>query len=200
MRIRTIIAAAAAPAALAATLLGTTAASAAPNPNPGNGAVVITSQAQANALGAMINKNVVIPAGASINLQGVTITGNMSVEGQLGMSGDVIDGNVSVSGPGSGIGLFNNPSTFERNLTVENSSGYNGGNAYGWSFFDNASQYGGTSQVNGDFTFDNNTGALYVDGGATLTVGGNFTAYSNTQYPSHWDTTGLNVQGSQSIS
>ena len=50
MRIRTILAAAAVPAALAASLLGATAASAAPNPNPGNGAVVITSQTQADNL------------------------------------------------------------------------------------------------------------------------------------------------------
>ena len=103
MRIRTIVAAAAAPAALAAVLLGTTAASAAtnPNPNPGNGAVVITSQDQADALsGTTINKNVDVPAGVTrpdgspIWLQWAHIKGNVSIEGNVMLSADTIDGNV----------------------------------------------------------------------------------------------------------
>ena len=204
MRIRTIVAAAAAPAALAAVLLGTTAASAAtnPNPNPGNGAVVITSQDQADALsGTTINKNVDVPAGVTrpdgspIWLQWAHIKGNVSIEGNVMLSADTIDGNVTVNGPGSFLGLSNYASHFGRNLTVQNSSGtYQGGP--GTMSFGNWTQYNAPSQVDGSFTFINNSGGLYS--GYPMNVTGGFT-YSGNTGPV-LDRGGLTVVGQQNIS
>jgi hypothetical protein len=212
MRIRTILAAAAAPAALAAVVLGTTAASAATNPNanPGNGAVVIKSQAQADALsGTTINKNVDVPAGVTrpdgspIWLSWAHITGNVSIEGNVFMSGDTVDGNVTVSGPSSFLGLSNYASHFGRDLTVQNSSGiYTGGP--GTTSFGNWTQYpnnGGLgpitpSQVDGSFTFTGNSGGLYS--GYPMHVTGSFT-YSGNTGPV-LDRGGLTVDGQQNIS
>ena len=205
MRIRTILAAAAAPAALAAVLLGTTAANAATNPNanPGNGAVVITSQSQLDKLVAQgngtINKNVVVPASVTqadnIWLGWTHVTGNVSVEGYLTMTGDTVDGNVTVSGPGSFLGLSNFASHFGRNLTVQNSSGtYQGGP--GTMSFGNWTQYNAPSQVDGSFTFINNSGGLYS--GYPMHVTGGFTYTGNTGPV--LDRGGLNVDGQQNIS
>ena len=205
MRIRTILAAAAAPAALAAILLGTAGqASAAvkPAPNPGNGAVVITSQAQADALsGTTINKNVDVPAGVTrpdgspIWLSWAHITGNVSVEGNVFMSADTVDGNVTVSGPGSFLGLSNYASHFGRNLTVQNSSGiYTGGP--GTTSFGNWTQYNGPSQVDGSFMFTGNSGGLYS--GYPMHVTGSFT-YSGNTGPV-LDRGGLDVDGQQNLS
>ena len=144
MRIRTILAAAAVPAALTAALLGTTGASAATaathaatltaatnsNANPGNGAVVIKTQAQADQLmaqGGTINKNVDVPQGANVQLRWVDIKGNLSVEGTLSLASSQIEGNAEVSGPGAGLSLFNDPGNhFWRNLTVNGSFTYSG--------------------------------------------------------------------------
>ena len=174
MRIRIILAAAAAPAALAAVVLGSTAGSASAAPNPGNGAVVITSQAQADALsGTTINKNVDVPAGVTrpdgspIWLSWAHITGNLSIEGNVFLSADTVDGNVTVSGPGSFLGLSNYASHFERNLTVQNSSGiYTGGP--GTTSFGNWTQYNAPSQVDGSFTFTGNTGPVLDRGGLNV--------------------------------
>src|SRR6516164_8891109 len=153
MRIRTILAAAAAPAALAAVLLGTTVGQASAATNPGNGAVIITSQAQADGLsGTTINKNVDVPAGVTrpdgspIWLTYAHITGNVSIEGNVFMAADTVDGNVTVSGPGSFLGLSNQASHFGRNLSVQNSSGiYTGGP--GTTSFGNWTQYPGAGQT-----------------------------------------------------
>ena len=208
MRIRTILAAAAVPAALAASLLGATAASAAPNPNPGNGAVVITSQTQADALsGTTINKNVDVPAGVTrpdgspIWLTYAHITGNVSIEGDVMMAADTVDGNVTVSGPGSFLGLNNQASHFGRDLTVQNSSGiYTGGpgtTAFGnWTQYPGAGQPTATSQVDGSFTFTGNSGGLYS--GYPMHVNGSFT-YSGNTGPD-LDRSGLAVDGPQNIS
>ena len=57
----------------------------------------------------------------------------------------------------------------------------------------------GSSQVDGNFTYQNNTGWLYV--GSPLRVVHNFTASGNSAYPTHWDTSGgLNVLGKTSVS
>ena len=225
MRIRTILAAAAVPAALAAALLGTTGASAATaataathaatltaatnsNANPGNGAVVIKSQAQADALsGTTINKNVDVPAGVTrpdgspIWLTYAHITGNVSIEGDVMMAADTVDGNVTVSGPGSFLGLSNQASHFGRNLTVQNSSGiYTGGpgtTSFGnWTQYTGAGQPTATSQVDGNFTFTGNSGGLYS--GYPMQVTGNFTYSSNTGPV--LDRGGLAVAGQQNIS
>jgi len=56
-----------------------------------------------------------------------------------------------------------------------------------------------SSQVDGNFTYQNNTGGwLYV--GSPLRVVHNFTASGNTAYPAHWDTSGLTVSGKTSVS
>jgi len=202
MRIRTILVAAAAPAALAAVLLGTTAGQASAATNPGNGAVIITSQAQADALsGTTINKNVDVPAGVTrpdgspIWLQWAHITGNVSIEGNVFMSADTVDGNVTVSGPGSFLGLSNYASHFGRNLSVQNSSGiYTGGP--GTTSFGNWTQYNAPSQVDGSFTFINNSGGLYS--GYPMHVTGGFT-YSGNTGPV-LDRGGLTIVGQQNIS
>jgi hypothetical protein len=201
----------AAPAALAAALLGSTAASAAttPNPNPGNGAVVITSQTQLDNLVAQgngtITKNIDVPASVSNIWLGWThVTGNVTVEGTLSMTADVINGNVTVSGPGSQLWLANYASHITGNLTVQNSSGAWNGSA-GTSFGDNTGYAGpdaatadGSSQVDGNFTYQNNTGWLYV--GSPLRVLHNFTASGNAAYPAHWDTSDLTASGKTTVS
>jgi hypothetical protein len=205
MRIRTTLAAAAVPAALAASLLGATAASAAtgpnPNPNPST-TITVADQATADALMAQgsITKNIDVPAGADVQLRWFTVNGNVTVEGHLSMASDVVNGNVTVTGSGSGgidgsgLTLFNNASHITGNLTVTGSGGYWGGNMYGWTLFDNAD---GTSQVDGYLAFQNNAGALYASNGG-LHVAGKFTASGNDM--SHWTKDGLTVSGKQVIS
>jgi hypothetical protein len=214
MRIRTILFAAAAPAALAAALLGTTGASAATaataathaatltaatnaNPNPGNGAVVIKTQAQAEQLmaqGGLINKNVDIPQGADVQLRWVDIKGNLSVEGKLSLTASQIEGNAEVSGPGAGLSLFNDPGNhFWRDLTVNGAGGY-----YDGSWINTGlGTYSDGQRVDGNLTFTNNTGSqLSLNG--SMTVNGNFT-YSGNALP--YTTNGeLTVGGQQSIS
>jgi hypothetical protein len=199
MRIRTIIAAAAVPAALAASLLGATAASAAANPNanPGNGAVVITSQPQADQLmygpsQGVINKNVDVPQGADVHLQWVDIKGNLSVEGKLSLASSQIEGNANVSGPGAGLSLFNDPGNhFWHNLTVNGAGGY-----YDGSWINTGlGVYSNGQQVDGSLTFTNNTGSrLSLNG--SMTVNGSFT-YSGNALPYAG---GLTVNSQQNIS
>jgi hypothetical protein len=213
MRIRTILAAAAVPAALAASLLGATAASAAtgPNTNPST-TITVFSQDQLNALAAQgpIGKSIDVPVGQDLKLEWATVNGNITVEGHLSMAADLVNGNVTVTGSGSGgidgsgLTLYNGASHITGNLTVTGSGGYWGGNMYGWTLFDNATQYGpdaatagGTSQVDGYLAFNNNAGALYASGGG-LHVAGKFTASSNDM--SHWTKDGLTVSGKQVIS
>ena len=193
-------------AALAAIITGGVAAAApamaGTNANPGNGAVVIKSQAQADSLsGTTINKNVDVPAGVTradgspIWLSWAHITGNVSIEGNVFMSADTVDGNVTVSGPGSFLGLSNYASHFGRNLTVQNSSGiYTGGP--GTTSFGNWTQYNAPSQVDGSFTFINNSGGLYS--GYPMHVSGSFTYTGNTG-PA-LDRSGLTVDGQQVVS
>src|SRR6516164_157474 len=81
MRIRTILAAAAVPAALAASLLGTTAASAAANPNAGTTGMTTCTT---DGLGpSVITTNLNVPAGATCRLYGNEVKGNVSVQGSL---------------------------------------------------------------------------------------------------------------------
>jgi hypothetical protein len=146
--------------------------------------ISINNQAQADALsGTTINGPVNVPAGVTrddgspIWLQWAHITGNLTVEGNMFMSADTVDGNVTVSGPGSFLGLSNYASHFARDLTVNNSSGiYTGGP--GTTSFGNWTQYNGASQVDGNFNFTNNTGGLYS--GYPMHVKGDFTYTGNT--------------------
>ena len=202
MRIRTILAAAAAPAALAAALLGTTAASAAANPNanPGNGAVVITSQAQANQLmngpsQGVINKNVDVPQGADVQLRWADIKGNLSVEGHLSLASSQIEGNANVSGPGAALTLFNDPGNhFYRNVTVNGAGGYYLGRSWPLEGLD---VHSNGQQIDGSLTFANNAGSM-LDLSGSMTVNGSFTYSGNAlPYVSNGE---LNVLGSSSIS
>lgn len=171
-----------------------------PNANP-NSTFEVKTQTAADALMAQgsINKNIDVPVGSDVQLRWFTVNGNVSVEGHLSMASDVVNGNVTVTGTGtgaidgSGLTLFNGPSHITGNLIVTGSGGYAGGNAYGWTLFDNAY---GTSQVDGGLTFQNNTGALYA--GGALHVAGKFTASDNVM--SHWTPDGLTVSGQQFVS
>jgi hypothetical protein len=176
-------------------------ASAAPISN-GNNAVVVNSQAQADALsGTTINKNVDVPAGVTrpdgspIWLSWAHITGNVSIEGNVFMSGDTVDGNVTVSGPGSFLGLSNFASHIAGGLHVQNSTGiYQGGP--GTMSFGNWTQYNAPSQVDGSFRFTGNSGSLYS--GYPMHVTGSFTYTGNTGPV--LDRSGLTVDGPQTIS
>jgi hypothetical protein len=168
---------------------------AAPNPNPGNGAVVITSQLQADQLmnqGGVINKNVDVPQGANVQLRWVDIKGNLSVEGVLSLASSQIEGNAEVSGPGAGLSLFNDPGNhFHRDLTVNAAGGY-----YDGSWINTGlGIYSNNQQVDGNLIFTNNTSSAMNPSG-TMRVNGNFT-YSGNVLPYAG---GLTVDGSQSIS
>jgi hypothetical protein len=151
-------------------------------------------------------KNIDVPAGVTAHIEWSHVTGNVTVEGVLGSTATIFDHNVDVSGPGSQLWLYNYASHIQGNLSVTNSSGAWNGSG-GTSFGDNTSYVGpdaatanGTSQVDGNFKFQNNTGWLYV--GGPLQVGGNFTASDNGPYanPGHFDHSGLTVSGNSSIS
>jgi hypothetical protein len=163
--------------------------------NPGNGAVVITSQAQAEQLmaqGGVINKNVDVPAGADVQLRWVDIKGNLSVEGKLALASSQIEGNANVSGPGAGLSLFNDPGNhFYRNLTVNGAGGY-----YDGSWINTGlGTYSNGQQVDGSLIFTNNTGSR-MSLNSSMTVNGSFT-YSGNALPYAG---GLTVLGNQSIS
>jgi hypothetical protein len=148
-----------------------------------NGVIEVTSQAQADSLGGATVKNVDVPAGVTrpdgspIWLSWMHITGNLTVEGNVYLTGDTIDGNVIVSGPGSFLGLSNFASHIGHNLNVQGSSGiYTGGP--GTTSFGNWTQYNGPSQVDGNLNFIGNSGSLYS--GYAMHVNGNFTYTGNT--------------------
>jgi hypothetical protein len=214
MRIRTIITAAAVPAALAATLLGTAAAaSAAPVPGNGNSVVEINTQSELDAItvNGVINKNIDFPAGSQVGwLQWTTVNGNVSVEGQLQLSADNIQGNVTVSGPGS-LGFSNYASEIHGNLTVTGSSGQYAGSWVNADLGDWTSYAGGVaglptaqSQIDGGLTITGNTAASLTNnmsGGGQLHVHGKFTysgnSYNGTPLPYQG---GLQVDGKSVIS
>ena len=194
MRIRTILAAAAVPAALAASLLGTTAASAAANPNPaGTGMTTCTGDLPS---GSVITTNLNVPAGASCRLFGNEVKGNVSVQGSLVAFGATFDRNVSVTG-GSFAGE-NWGVTVKGNLSFVDPAtySYNG-------FWGNYSH--NTVDGNLSYVIDSSTAypcyqspLLYFGGGTN--VNGSFN-YSDqgTGFAGHLDQGGLHVVGSQSI-
>jgi hypothetical protein len=196
MRIRTILAAAAVPAALAASLLGTTAASAAANPNAGaTGTTTCTADSQ---LPSVITTNLNVPAGATCTLSGNEVKGNVSVQGSLTAFGATFDRNVSVTG-GSFSGV-NYGVTIKGNLSFVDPATYSYNGFWG-------NQYGTTSTVDGNLSYviDSSTAypcyqspLLYFGGGTT--VNGSF-SYSDqgTGFAGHLDQGGLNVLGSKSI-
>src|SRR5215471_7671604 len=166
MRIRTILAAAAVPAALAAALLGTAcAASAAPLPST----VDVANQTQLDNLvvNGAINKNINITAPASENvwLGWTTVTGNVTDHGYLA--------------------LANYATEIHGSLTVTGSAGEYAGSWVNAAFGDWTSYAGGVaglptpaSQIDGGFTFTGNTATALTNnmaGGGPLHVHGKFT-------------------------
>ena len=164
--------------------------------NPGNGGVTVATQAQADQLmfgpsQGVINKNVDVPQGADVQLRWVDIKGNLSVEGKLSLASSQIEGNATVSGPGAGLSLFNDPGNhFYRNLTVNGAGGY-----YDGSWINTGlGVYSDGQQVDGSLTFTNNTGsAMNISGKMFVN---NFN-YSGNALPYAG---GLNITGTQTIS
>ena len=211
-----IVATAAAPLALAGVLGTAASASAAPQPGNGNSVVEVYSQLQLDRLAGpnqVITKNIDIPASATpIQLMWTTVQGNISIEGNVSMAADVVDGNVTVSGPGSFLSLFNGSSHILGNLTVTGSSGIYQGSSNNASFGDWTAWAAQTptaaSQVDGGLIFTNNSGSLWakdmsgglplknMGGGLPLHVHGKF-VYSDNTTPYGG---GLSVDGKQSIS
>ena len=196
MRIRTILAAAAVPAALAASLLGTTAASAATNPNANPAPTGTTTCTGDLPSGSVITTNLNVPAGATCRLFGNEVKGNVSVQGSLVAFGATFDRNVSVTG-GSFMGQ-NWGVTIKGNLSFVDPAtySYNG-------FWGNYSP----NTVGGNVSYVIDSSAaypcyqsplLYFGGGTT--VNGSFN-YSDqgTGFAGHLDQGGLTVGGSKSI-
>jgi hypothetical protein len=176
-------------------------ASAAPVPNANN-VIEVTGQAKADQLMAqgVISKNVDVPVGVDVQLRWVDIQGNLSVEGKLSLASSQIEGNATVSGPGAGLSLFNDPGNhFYANLTVNTAGGY-----YDGSWINTGlGVYSNGQQVDGTLSFTNNSGSrmsLNCDPG-TMTVH-NFT-YSGNAQPfalPYVNTGGLTITGHQTIS
>lgn len=192
MRIRTILAAAAAPAALAAIVLGTAGqASAAqinnPAGNPGNGAVVIKTQADANKLPYLVQQNVsvVAPASANVWIGYHEIQGNLNVTGHVTLASDILDHDVNVGGPNGYLDFSNQASHIKGNLNVTGSAGENVGAQANVSL-DNHVQYPGADlpPLAGTGTGPDNParGMIQVDGNLSFT--GN-TSMPRIQYPMH---------------
>jgi hypothetical protein len=158
------------------------------------GTVVITSQAQADALMSQgtINQNVDVPQGAAVQLRWVDIKGDLTVEGTLSLASSQIEGSAFVTGPGAGLSLFNDPGNhFYRDLTVNGAGGY-----YDGSWINTGlGVYSSGQQIDGSLVFTNNTGSrLSLNG--SMTVNGSLTYSGNAlPYPG-----GLTVGGLQSVS
>jgi hypothetical protein len=183
MRIRTILAAAAAPAALAAIVLGTAgqaSASTVPGSNPGNSHSVIAVDTQAKANDIMnaggTDKGIDVPQGADVQLRWTDIKGNVSVEGHLSLASSIVEGNVNVSGPSAALTLFNDPGNhILGNLVVNNAGGYYLGRIFPLEGLQVASN---GQQVDGGLTFTNNTRSM-LDLSGSLHVNGKFVYSGN---------------------
>ena len=212
MRIRTILAAAAVPAALAASLLGTAgAASAAPLPS----VATVANQTQLDNLvvNGAINKNIEItaPAGENVWLGWTTVNGNVTIDpgAHLSMTADYITGNVTDHGY---LALANYATEIHGGLTVTGSAGEYAGSWANAAFGDWTSYAGGVaglptpaSQIDGGFTFTGNTATALTNnmaGGGQLHVKGKFT-YSGNVAPNGTSLPyqgGLQVDGQSVIS
>jgi hypothetical protein len=156
--------------------------------------VQIATQDQADQLMAqgVINKTVDVAHGADVQLRWVDIKGNLTVEGKLSLASSQIEGNATVSGPGAGLSLFNDPGNhFWGNLTVNGAGGY-----YDGSWINTGlGVYSNGQQVDGSLIFTSNIGSRMSLNGS-MTVNGNFT-YSGNALPYAG---GLTVGGAASIS
>jgi hypothetical protein len=220
MRIRTILAAAAAPAALAAIVLGTAGqASAAtlnnPAGNPGNGAVVIRTQADADHLPYLVTQNVsvVAPASANVWIGYHEIQGNLNVTGHVTLAADVLDRDVNVGGPNGYLDFSNQASHIKGSLNVTGSAGEWVGAQANVSLDNNVQypnpnepQLGTVVQVDGNLNFTGNTSQLRIQ--YPMHVNGKFT-YANNTVTAWWGDTlpfnqswvsGLTADGGQFVS
>jgi hypothetical protein len=222
MRIRTILAAAAAPLAIGGVLLTATAASASPTPGNGNSVVEINTQNDLASVtvNGVISKNIDFPATSQVQkLEWTTVNGNVSVEGVLALNADNIEGNVTVSGRGSELTFFNFASEIHGYLSITGSSGQYAGSWANAAFGDWTSYPGGTanlpplpgsvttanpngigqSQIDGGFTFTGNTATALTNnmgGGGPLHVLGKFTyVHGSAVNPSDGQTYQLSYQG-----
>ena len=193
MRIRTILALAAVPAALAASLLGTTAASAAANPNAATtGATTCAGDLSQTVIATNLN----VPAGATCRLFANEVKGNVTVQGSLYTFGAItFDRNVSVTGgefKGSNWGV-----TVNGNLSfIDPAPNSQNG------FFGNYSP----NEVKGNMSYviDSSTAypcyqspLLYFGGGTKVDGSFNYSDYG-TGFAGHLDQNGLNVVRSKS--
>jgi len=153
----------------------------------------------------VVPNNLVVPPGATCNLAGPEVKGNISVGAgaTLHAFGFTADQNVNVNG---GFFVSNNSGFhIKGNLTIDGSQGdpYSANNGF-WSNYSR-------SNIDGNFTYTNNLGWFYAEGGTTppwlggdgtdswnvgATVHGNFT-YSGNGRPYQG---GLTVQGKSNIS
>jgi hypothetical protein len=167
--------------------------------NPGGG----STQCKGDIGPTVITNNLNVPDGATCRLFGTEVQGNISVGAgaTLHTFGFTADNNVTVSG---GYFVDNNWGfTIKHNLTIDGSQGdpYNANNGF-WSNYSR-------SYIGGDFTYTNNLGWFYAEGGQKTaddgtvldswngaTVHGSFN-YSGNGHPYQG---GLTVQGSSNIS
>jgi hypothetical protein len=123
-------------------------------------------------LSGQITGNLVVPAGADCSLSFATITGNVSVQGDLYTTGSTIVGNVNVNSGGA-LYEFNYPTIMQGNLSITGSAGdgYYGANGFNTAY--------GQSEVWGNFSYTGNSAPLYI-GGSGLLVKRNFSHTLNT--------------------
>jgi hypothetical protein len=170
--------------------------------NPGGGSTSCTGDIGYWQNGqSVVTNNLVVPNGATCRLFGVEVQGNVTVNpgATLHTFGFTADQNVNVN---QGFLLNNNWGfTIKGNLKIDGGQGdpYNVDNGF-WSNYSR-------STIGGNFTYTNNTGWFYAEGGSTpgnssdswaegATVKGSFT-YSGNGHPY---TGGLIVSGSSNIS
>jgi hypothetical protein len=121
--------------------------------------------------------NFIVPVGVTAKIEWGTVQGNTTVQGTLSAAQATFVGNVDVDG-GHFYG-FNGGFVAKKNFTIQNSP------ANGWiidGFWSETPGYFQPegSEIDGNFSFLNNAGGLYVQG--PTTVQGNFT-YSGNAVP-----------------
>jgi hypothetical protein len=119
-----------------------------------------------------ITASLVVPAGQTCTLLGVTVLGTVNVQGLLRTSSSTFYKPVTVDG--GALAAFNTGNIFLSNLTIMNSPGMPG---YRWNGMNGiwTGQYNDTT-IGGDFNYINNQASLYVENQGSLQtiVNGNF--------------------------
>ena len=145
-----------------------------------------------SALSGPITGNLVVPAGVTCFLTDATVSGHVSVLGELAPSGVTIVGNVNVNSGGA-FYAYGSPSIIQGNMSITGSAGtvYHGANAFNTA---------GQSEVWGNFSYTGNSAPLFI-GGSThaLLVKKNFNHSLNTG-PNWIQDGALTVNGNSTIS